>query len=151
MRIVSIAYNTWAADERDRKLAHRLADPRVLDIGWSERYAPEGSTVHYKLEENKGYGQGYQPASFVHGETKILPRFEIANKLRTLFESFSSCAPAQPVMLLVHGAPMTYAVLKSCGVNLDACVVGIRDLLVQGPLTPIPQVRHFDDNKSNQS
>ncbi|KZP31614.1 hypothetical protein FIBSPDRAFT_925830 [Athelia psychrophila] len=137
LRIVSLAINTWASDKR--KLAERLRAPEVLDIGWSERYAPEGSTVHIKVKEKEMMGQGYKPAPFDHGETQFLPQAEIAKRLRELFGSFSSGAPAQPVVLLVHGAQVTHAVLQACGVNMDACVVGIRELLLQGPLVPIHQ------------
>lgn len=34
LRFISLAVNTWQADERKR--AERLSDPKVLDVGWTQ-------------------------------------------------------------------------------------------------------------------
>ncbi|KAF7986782.1 hypothetical protein HWV62_20390 [Athelia sp. TMB] len=137
IRIVSLALNEWAHDGGvGRKLADRLRDPQILDIGWGELDNP-ASTVDIRFKEHKMLGQGYARGEFQHGETQILPKHEIAAKLRELFDSFA--AGGTPVVLLVHGKDMVQAVLKSASVDLGACVVGIRDLLVRGELVTTPR------------
>lgn len=98
--------------------------------------------VHIKVEENAMHRQGYPEAPFAHGETQVLPRSAFATALRDLFLSFSTSpsspgeAEPGPVVLLLHDADTTHAMLQCAGVDLGACVPGIRDLLVRGPLAP---------------
>ena len=61
VRIVSFAFNLWASDLRS--LPEREADPRVLDIGWTEFNAPTdeddlkpSSTTHLVVEEDRLLG-----------------------------------------------------------------------------------------------
>ena len=136
IRIVSLALNEWAHDRGvDRKLVDRLRAPKILDIGWGELDNPT-STVDIRFKEHRMLNQGYARGEFQHGETQILPQHDIGAKLRELFDSFA--AGGAPVVLLVHGAQMVHAVLRASGVDLGACVVGIRDLLVRGELTTTP-------------
>ena len=61
VRVYSFAFNTWAMDHRD--LRARQADPRVLDVGWTEFDPPSDeddlravSTTHLMVEEDEMLG-----------------------------------------------------------------------------------------------
>ena len=61
VRIVSFAFNLWGSDMR--ALPEKEADPRVLDVGWTEFNAPTdeddlkpASTTHLLAEEDRFLG-----------------------------------------------------------------------------------------------
>ena len=61
VRVYSFAFNLWGGD--NRPLDQRLAEPRVLDVGWTEFDPPSDdddlkavSTTHLTVEEERYLG-----------------------------------------------------------------------------------------------
>ncbi len=88
IQIYSFAFNLWFADTR--ALDERMANPRVLDVGWTEFDAPTDSddlkavsTTHLTVEEERYLGNP--------GRTRAVSRTVVTN----LAESELSIRPSQ--------------------------------------------------------
>ncbi|KAI0672854.1 hypothetical protein C8Q78DRAFT_1077174 [Trametes maxima] len=133
VRIFSFAFNTWASDTRP--LDEREAEPKVLDVGWTEFNAPTDeadlvamSTSHYIVEEDKFLSNSGRKKLFVENVTQNMPKATISTILKALFGP-SDRAPNTPKILLVHGERAARCVLRSFGVDTYQWKVGIKDLL----------------------
>ncbi len=155
VRIYSFAFNLWSSDLRS--LEDRLADPRVLDVGWTEFDAPTDSddlravsTTHLALEENrilmnKGRTRlvcfatlfpcclTTELACFqtLPDISQAMPQASIAKLVQDLFAPERDGERQPPKLLLVHDEATTRHVLRSFGVDVDSLrwVKGIKELL----------------------
>ncbi|PIL24311.1 hypothetical protein GSI_14064 [Ganoderma sinense ZZ0214-1] len=134
IQIYSLAFNLWFADTRP--LDERLANPRVLDVGWTEFDAPTDSddlkavsTTHLTVEEERYLGNPGKTRLTLPDITQAMPRDSIATLLQNVFSSQQSNAASMPKLLLVHDTKTTMAVLHAFGVDTSKWATGIKQLL----------------------
>ncbi|OSD08496.1 hypothetical protein PYCCODRAFT_1356917 [Trametes coccinea BRFM310] len=131
VRIFAFAFNTWASDSRS--LDERQADPRVLDVGWTEFISPTDSddlkplsTSHYIVEEERYLSNPGRKKLVLPDVTQYMLRESIRNILQHVFNQGSSIPPK---VVLVHDEKMTRCVLQSFGVDTSGWEIGIKALL----------------------
>ncbi|KAI9065390.1 hypothetical protein FKP32DRAFT_1568081 [Trametes sanguinea] len=131
VRIFSFAFNTWASDTRS--LDERQADPRVLDVGWTEFISPTDSddlkplsTSHYIVEEERYLGNPGRQKLLLPDVSQYMPRGAIRDILQQVFKQEDSMPPK---LVLVHDEKMTRCVLQSFGVDTSGWEIGIKALL----------------------
>ncbi|RDX56392.1 hypothetical protein OH76DRAFT_1395511 [Lentinus brumalis] len=152
VRIYSFAFNLWSSDLRS--LEDRLADPRVLDVGWTEFDAPTDSddlravsTTHLALEENRILMNKGRTRLTLPDISQVMPQASIAKLLQDLFATDRDGERKPPKLLLVHDEATTRHVLRSFGVDADSLrwVKGIKELLY----CPLP-ARGYDRATAEQ-
>ncbi|KAI8989781.1 hypothetical protein BD414DRAFT_570496 [Trametes punicea] len=131
VRIFSFAFNTWASDTRP--LDERQADPKVLDVGWTEFVSPTDSddlralsTSHLLVEEERYLNNPGRKKMLLPDITQYMPKDTICGLLQQLFAKQQSTSPK---ILLIHDTKMSQCVLQSLGVDTSAWKQGIKDLL----------------------
>ncbi|KAI1794692.1 hypothetical protein LXA43DRAFT_996154 [Ganoderma leucocontextum] len=134
IQIYSLAFNLWFGDTR--ALDERMADPKVLDVGWTEFDAPTDSddlkavsTTHLTIEEERYLGNPGRTRSTLPDITQAMPRDSVSTLLQSLFASERSDDASAPKLLLVHDAKTTMAVLRTFGVDTSKWATGIKHLL----------------------
>ncbi|KAI0373021.1 hypothetical protein BV20DRAFT_1042346 [Pilatotrama ljubarskyi] len=134
VRIFSFAFNTWAADTRS--LDEREADPKVLDVGWTEFNAPTDSadlsalsTSHYVAEEQRFLNNPGKKKLSLPDITQNMPKATISALLKDLFASTRDGNRCAPMILLVYDERMTRCILRHLGVDTSQWRTGIKDLL----------------------
>ncbi|KAJ7647800.1 hypothetical protein FB45DRAFT_894480 [Roridomyces roridus] len=141
IRIVTFSCNTWLSDTRS--LAQRNANPRVLDVGWSEASLPDlgdeqKTYSHIQFANNinlaPGGDENTKREPFQWGASQLCSPQEIKDKVQGLFGEFSS---TRPVVLVVHNwdsnpgnnAVPVKNVLWSLDINVDAVTLDLKDLM----------------------
>ncbi|KAI0362507.1 hypothetical protein OH77DRAFT_1388532 [Trametes cingulata] len=134
VRIFSFAFNTWASDTRS--LDEREAEPKVLDVGWTEFNAPNDSadltavsTSHYIVEEERYLNNPGRQKLSLPDITQNMPKATISTLLQDLFRPTHTGEHSAPKLLLVHDERMTRCILRHFGVNTSQWKLGIKDLL----------------------
>ncbi|KAI0333605.1 hypothetical protein GY45DRAFT_1244693 [Cubamyces sp. BRFM 1775] len=152
VRIFSFAFNTWASDTRP--LDERQAEPRVLDVGWTEFNSPTDSddlramsTSHYFVEEDRYLSNPRRKKLFLPDISQYSPRDAIRALLQDTFGSREGQQPVLPKILLVHDEKMAICVLRSFGIDTSAWKIGIKDLLYSQEASRTRQRNSVSDNK----
>ncbi|KAH9901452.1 hypothetical protein C8Q73DRAFT_677867 [Cubamyces lactineus] len=152
VQIFSFAFNTWASDTRP--LDERQADPRVLDVGWTEFNSPTDSddlramsTSHYFVEEDRYLSNPRRRKLFLPDISQYSPRNTIRTLLLNTFGSTQGQQSIQPKILLVHNQKMALCVLQSFGVDTSAWKTGIKDLLYSQDVRRTRQRDSVSDSK----
>ncbi|TBU35618.1 hypothetical protein BD311DRAFT_772696 [Dichomitus squalens] len=134
VQVYSFAFNLWGGDKR--ALDVRMADPRVLDVGWTEFDPPSDdddlkavSTTHLTVEEERYLANPGRTRLNLPDITQVMPRAEVSNLLQTMFAPQQGEEGWSPKLLLVHDEKMTKRVLSSLGVDTSRWASGIKHLL----------------------
>ncbi|KAI0647418.1 hypothetical protein C8Q79DRAFT_959325 [Trametes meyenii] len=134
VRIFSFAFNTWASDTRP--LDEREAQPKILDVGWTEFNTPTDSsdlvamsTSHYVVEEEKFLNNPGRRKLTLPNVSQNMPKAAISTILKNLFNPSHDGASDSSKILLVHDERATRCALRSFGVDTSQWKAGIKDLL----------------------
>ncbi|CCM04427.1 uncharacterized protein FIBRA_06606 [Fibroporia radiculosa] len=135
-RILSVTYNTWAAD--DRPLTERENDPKILDLGWSEFLHPSQSrefevsmTRHFIISENRLFNNpGLKCLNFKYGTSETVERSSLKAYLEKLF-AIPRSGTFEPTVLLVHDTNRTLKLLQALGINTSMWGHGVAELLYE--------------------
>ncbi|KAI0807781.1 hypothetical protein C8Q74DRAFT_1313473 [Fomes fomentarius] len=134
VRVYSFAFNLWAADMRT--LEERIADPRVLDVGWTKFDAPNEyedlkavSSTHVFVKEDGFLNNPGRKRLSLPTVTQSMPRDTIKTLLQNLFAHEWEEGYIPPKLLLVYDTQATFRVLRSFGVDTSKWATGINDIL----------------------